>query len=92
MWANVGNLALVTFSLFVLDHYQDQLLEFSTQLPPKVGDVLDKAAKVSGDLSAQGRQSYNWALVMIEELSSQVPVGDQTLADILFSEKKQKVQ
>jgi len=83
----LASLAL-TFSLFVLDYQQGQLQEFRSQLPPEVRDVLDKAARVSGDLSAQVRQSYNRALVKVEELSSQVPLGDKTLADILFGDKK----
>jgi len=83
----LASLAL-TFSLFVLDYQQGQLQEFRSQLPLEVRDVLDKAAKVSGDLSAQVRQSYNRALVKIETLSSHVPVGDKTLADILFGDKK----
>ena len=53
---------------------------------------MDKVAKATGDLSAQVRQAYARALVKVEELSSQVPVGDKTLADILFSDKKPQVQ
>ena len=84
-------LALV-ISLFLLDYQQGQLQEFRSQLPPEVRDVMDKVAKATGDLSAQVRKAYARALVKVEELSSQVPVGDKTLADILFSDKKPQVQ
>ena len=83
---------ILTSSLFLLDYKQGQLQELKAQLPPEVHDILDKAAKVAGDLSAEVRKFNTQMLVKVEELSSQVPVGDKTLADILFSGKAQKVQ
>ena len=84
-------LALV-ISLFLLDYQQGQLQEFRSQLPSEVRDVMDKVAKATGELSVKVRQAYARALVKVEELSSQVPVGDKNLADILFSGKKPQVR
>ena len=81
----------LTSSLFLLDYKQGQLQELKAQLPPEVHDVLDKAAKMAGDLTAKIKEFNAQALVKIQELSSQVPVGDKTLADILFTGKKANV-
>ena len=87
----LASLAL-TISLFRLDYKKGQLQELKAQLPPEIHDVLEKAENVSGDLIAKVTELYIKALVTVEELSSHVPVGDKTLADILFSKKKPKVE
>jgi len=86
----LASLAL-TISLFRLDYKKGQLQELKAQLPPEIHDVLEKAENVSGDLIAKVTELYIKALVTVEELSSHLPVGDKTLADILFSKKKPKM-
>ena len=79
-------------SLFLLDYKQGQRQELKAQLPPEVYGVLEVAAKVTGDLTIKVRELNTQALGKIAEMSSKVPVGDKTLADILFSGKKLKVK
>jgi len=86
----LASLAL-TISLFRLDYKKGQLQELKAQLPPEIHDVLEKAENVSRDLIAKVTELYIQVLVTVEELSSHVPVGDNTLADILFSKKKPKM-
>ena len=83
---------ILTSSLFLLDYKQGQLQELKAQLPPEVYGVLEVAAKVTGDLTIKVRELNTQALGKIAEMSSKVPVGDKTLADILFSGKKLKVK
>ena len=87
----LASLAL-TISLFRLDYKKGQLQELKAQLPPEIHDVLEKAENVSRDLIAKVTELYIQVLVTVEDLSSHVPVGDNTLADILFSKKKPKVE
>ena len=79
-----------TSSLFFLDYKQGQLQELKDQLPPEVHELLGKAANVAGNLSNEVIEFNTQMLVKMEELSSQVHVGDKTLADILFSGKVQE--
>ena len=87
----LASLAL-TISLFRLDYKKGQLQELKAQLPPEIHDVLEKAENVSRDLIVKVTELYIKSLETVEELSSHVPVGDKTLADILFSDKKPKVE
>ena len=83
---------ILTSSLFLLDYKQGQLQELKTQLPPELNEIIDKAAKMAGNLSDKIMEFNTQMLVKIEELSSRVPVGDKTLADILFSGKAKAKQ